>query len=297
MGTLPGVVRSLTLILVATAALTRSSASGESAGADSGNGVQAREPLLLEFDVAPGNRLYVNGERIEHVRLALSPGDSLRLDGVAIMPPAVHAQVENIRISDEQLATWYGEVPYVQARLAEGKSIAVATELYETARLRVSRLLRRAYATARREGASKGDAGIAALSQLRAIDRDGLLDWTRGPTVAGSEVTLVWEGIEPEFTVMLSSDSYSAPDPASLDEERWARARSMYDALAIPHPCWCFTGAGGYRMLCGEQMASRLSAELARVLATGDVREARAMGESTAREILARQSEATGLPN
>jgi hypothetical protein len=261
-----------------------------------------QETMLFEFDVLAGDRLYLYGERVCHVRLTMSPADSLRLNGIPIYPTAQRPIPWEHVPTDEERVSWYADVPYVQALLASGVGPGKTWRMFERERYRILDRLHAVYAEARRGGESVQAAGKQAFAQLRDIDKEGLVDWDREPAVADNYIKLAWKGIKFAHVETLSDvvpvrEAPRPPQPMPTEDDRRARATEIHEALALREPCWCFIGLAGFRLLCGEEMASRLQAELDQVLATGDVKGVSAMHEYTAREILEKHKINDGLPN
>lgn len=279
----------------------RGGAVGETRAASATSASAPDVEVLCEFDVLPGNVLYVYGEQVHHARLTHARGDSLRLNGVAIYPRHPPSMAATPKATIESFAKYehrYGQVPYVEERVAEGDSVgeAIYDFIVET-QFRIPRLLREAFAASLERGDSTDEAARGAFAGLREIDRYELVDWERGPAVAGSGIRLVWRGVSRSLSVELRPLAGSVSDSMPSDEDLRARASMLHETLALHQPCWCIIGAGGYGQHCGQDIVSRLSAEVSRVLATGQTSDVQALGEANAREILARYKESTGLPN
>ena len=93
-------------------------------------GERALVTLPLEFEVHPANRLYLFGERVYSVRLTAEPGDSLRLNGVAILPLSKKGMFPEGKLTEVTYLRLYGEVPLVRKLMASGSTAAEAAEEY-----------------------------------------------------------------------------------------------------------------------------------------------------------------------
>ena len=105
--------RKLGPILVVVLTLSQCAAC-HGAEAESARSIEAPEAAVqfpLEFDVAPRNRLYLDGELVEHVCMTSVPGDSLYLNGVPILPRR-HREIPWYEPpSDDDYLRWVGEAP------------------------------------------------------------------------------------------------------------------------------------------------------------------------------------------
>lgn len=252
-------------------------------------GERAVVRLPLEFEVAPGNRLYLHGERVSRVELTTSPGESLYLNGVPILPAAHRDAPWYEPPSDEDYLRWFGDVPFVQELIASGGSPSDAAEKYIEERERVTHALWMVYAEVREEQ-DVPSAVDAALARLPELDTLGLIDWEREPIASGGySVKLYWKGIKRSRWTMLMEPSNDAESRIPSEPAKAARATMLYEALTSPKPCWCFIGLGGFDLLCGKESVAEVEAELSNSLRTGDFAGLRHLDENAVREILERE--------
>ena len=249
---------------------------------------KALAALPLEFDVPPGNRLYLDGERIYHVQITTAAGDTLYLNGVAILPVATRKfpRAAAPTDSDEECVRLYGDVPYVQALVDSGMTPSQATAKFFGEQSRIWGELNEAYEEARSAGADIAAAGRAAFARLREVDRESLVDWGRRPEVAQNCIGLFWKGMRGGEDRNLGEAPALAKPRMPSEGEKQYKATMIYEALALRRPCWCLIGAGGFRIYSGEEDISRMQSELDAVLHAKELRPVYLLDEPIVREIL-----------
>jgi len=155
------------------------------------------------------------------VVLDWEPGDSLRIDGIAVFPsPPSRPRV----FTEEELEKVYGEVPYVLERVRAGSTWTEAIDEYHARVEEVEGRLRRRYWEVRDSTGSHGEAMDAALECL---DRS-LLDPAVEPRSTGTGILLKWAGLRGEGVIMgLDKRPVEKPrGPRVLTEaeaQHWAR--------------------------------------------------------------------------
>lgn len=246
----------------------------------------------IEFYVPPWSRLYLNGERIDHVRMTLAAGDSLRLNGVPVQPvrgrrPSVP---DGFADWDEFSMHTYRNVPYVQALVATGTKPGEAAASFNASRSKVWGLLEDAYAAARETGLDVAGAGIQAFAMLREADCDGLIDWGRRPAVVQNAILLYWKGLPFGDGHDLGRRPDTPTSPELIEKDKRLRAAMIRDALVGPKPCWCIIGVGGFGLYHGGEDLSRMTAELDEALRLGQARPVHLLNEAIVREILSADS-------
>ena len=149
------------------------------------------------FRMVPNHVLIVHGRHIEgEVELDWERGDSLRINGIAVIPFPPSKRRE---FSEEELRRVYGEVPFVLELVEAGSTWTKAVEeyLHEVDRT-ISRLERRYWAV--RD--STGSHGKAMEAALEALDRS-LLDPAVEPRSTGNGILLKWAGLRGEGIIDL----------------------------------------------------------------------------------------------
>lgn len=251
-------------------------------------GERALVSLPLEFEVLPGNRFYLYGKRVFRVQLATAEGDSLYLNGVPILPVRTREipPSEVFACSDEEGRKVYGDVPFVESRVAEGVSVGNAASEYLRAREELMIQLGKAYYRARASGADISTAGRAAFERLQQLEGSALVDWERGPKAVKNCIRLFWLGMRGAEVLCFNDAPEETLQRARSEEDKRYMATMIYEALAVREPCWCLIGAGGFRIYSGKQDVSRLERELDAVLREREPRPIYLLDEHVVREIL-----------
>jgi len=170
------------------------------------------------FRMVPNHVLIVQGRHIEgDVELDWEPGDSLRIDGVAVIPFPPSKPRE---YSEEELRRVYGEVPFVLERVRAGSTWAVAVKEYNDTRTRIVGRVRRRYWAVRDSTGSHGKAMRAALASL---DRS-LLDPEVEPRSTGNGILLKWAGL-PGSEIIMHVNKRPQPKPRGRKELSEAEAQ------------------------------------------------------------------------
>ena len=248
-------------------------ANGESTPYDVGSlkpGERALAKLPLEFDVAPENRLYLYGERAYSVRLVADAGDSLRLNGIPILPrrTAPPASEEH---PEEQWLQVYGDVPFVKDLLRTGAAASDAGRLYESRQRDVRDGLLRVYEEARQNGHDRASAIGVAFSRLHDIDTMKLTDWKSGAEPTPTGIDLHWKGL-PGLTGLYLGDAAEREDSLPTEDEKRLRATMIYERLAVlPGPCWYVIGDGFVATIYGQDNVARALKQLRIAGDTGSV--------------------------
>jgi len=223
----------------------------------------------VEFDVLPHNRLYVRGERLTRVQLTTAPGDTLFLNGVPVMPFGRCPEVPVV-FTEEMYLRLYGDVPYVQRLMnSRGMSASAAFECFVVAMDSLRLVTARVYQEARDRGATRSEATAAAIEEMPALDKHGLVNW-QAPIVAGSgSVRLRWNGQSgqrafgfagystSQDTTGVDTDRRSAAAMPS-EREKAGYAVRLYDAMTYaPEPLWRVITCGGWSQWGGFERAER----------------------------------------
>ncbi|MFH1866351.1 MAG: hypothetical protein ABIK85_10755 [Candidatus Eisenbacteria bacterium] len=269
------------LAVLAAAALTLCTMPGcsKAADQDAPYDIETLEPgeralvtLPLEFEVPPENRLYLNGERIHFVRLTADPGDSLRLNGVPIIPWRKKPPVPEEH-SEEQWLQVYGKVPFVEDLLVGGMSGSEAGRVYEQELRHIRAGLLRAYEEAREEGSDRTDAVEVAFSELRDIDTQNLVDWDTGAEATPTGIDLHWKGL-PGLNALYLGDPAERDDSPPTEDEKRLRATMIYERLAVlPGPCWYVIGEGFVATIYGQSNVAEAMEQVETARNTGTVAE------------------------
>ena len=237
-------------------------------------GERALVALPLEFDVAPSNRLYVDGVLIEHAGITTSEGDSLYLNGVPILPR--RPCPKSPPLSEETYARLYGSVPFVQRLMESGASAREAGEAYVAERDRMFRELRDIYVAARRSGKSKDEAGAEAFAALWEIDEEHLINWNGHVSQSYETIFVKWRGMKGKARMVLPD---TVPDAAPKkpvmpsEEEKRLLATRLHELLGRGGaPCWYVITCGGTSIDVGEEAVARVKAHLDEARETGVVK-------------------------
>ena len=269
----------LVVLAAAVVALCAMPGCSWASGGDSPYDIENLEPgeralvtLPLEFEVPNGNRLYLNGDRVHQVSLTADSGDSLRLNGVPILPWRTR-QAEKPEHSNEEWLQVYGKVPFVEDLLAGGMTASEAGRAYEDELRRIRTGLLRAYEEARAGGSDRADAVEAAFSELREIDSQSLVDWERGAEATPTGIDLHWMG-RPGLAALHLGDPVERDDSPPTEEEKRLRATMIYERLALlPGPCWYVIDEGFVATVYGQDNVAEAMEQLETTRNTGTVAE------------------------
>jgi len=235
-------------------------------------GERALVTLPLEFEVPNGNRLYLNGDRVHQVSLTADSGDSLRLNGVPILPWRTR-QAEKPEHSNEEWLQVYGKVPFVEDLLAGGMTASEAGRAYEEELRRIRAGLLRAYEEAREEGSDRTDAVEVAFGELRDIDTENLVDWDTGAEATPTGIDLHWKGL-PGLNALYLGDAAERDDSPPTEDEKRLRATMIYERLALlPGPCWYVIDEGFVATVYGQDNVAEAMKQLETTRNTGTVAE------------------------
>ncbi len=167
--------------------------------------------------IADGNVLLVHGHVLtDDVQITWVPGDSLRVNGMAVFPPP---PVPPKVFSEERLAELYGSAPFVTALVESGFTWAEASRAYCARRAEVCRSIQRVYWQVRQ---SSGSHGAAAAAVLDSVDRS-LLDPQCEPEVTSSAVLIRWKGGRCEELVFLG---HGPPSQHQTPRDKLTRERA-----------------------------------------------------------------------
>lgn len=249
-------------------------------------GERALVTLPAEFDILPSNRLYLDGVLIEHATLTTAEGDSLYLNGVAILP---HRPCpKSPPLPEETYAQIYGSVPFVQRLMESGASAREAGDAYVAEQKRIGGKLYELYVAARESGKSEDVAGAEAFAALRNIDVSGLIDWDGEVRQSGNSIIVSWKGMIGEEELILLDPG---PEVSRMPDEMAKRllATRLYELLGRGGaPCWYVVTCGGTSIAVGTDHVARMEAHLLEVLSTGVATDG-ALSRRAAREILERE--------
>lgn len=152
-------------------------------------------PYVLR--IAEGNVLFVHGyEYRDSVTFTYESGDSLRIEGMAVMPSPPFPSEP---MSEENLAKTYASVPFIVERVEEGLTWREASEEWYRERTKIVSAMKQVYWDVLDSTGSHHGAKVAALE---ALDRT-LLDPDKEPTVGRSIARIPWEGSLSEFVDMV----------------------------------------------------------------------------------------------
>jgi hypothetical protein len=158
--------------------------------------------------IAEGNVLFVHGhEYRDSVVFTWEPGDSVRIDGMAVLP----ARPRPPRVPrDAELIRAFGDVPLVVLMVESGATWQEAAGEYERRMHRSIRLATRRFWEVFDSTGSYETAGEAAV---KSIDRS-LLDSERETKMIGRKMMIVnWEGLLPDMRLDLSERPFVGPLP------------------------------------------------------------------------------------
>jgi len=239
-------------------------------------GERALVSLPCEFSIPPQNRLYVYGERITDAVLTLSPGDSLRVNGIAVKP--LRPGPPQSRPSDEALEALYGEVPTFRASLASGKPPWEAAKDFLRKSGALKTRIRRAYSEALRSDMSEETALPHVLERLLALDTDSLLNWDENIRVDGRMIRLYWRGWKGGAGadwVSFEEDRsryVGLPSPEARVREQIHFATTLYDRVYRDNgPCWYFITHGGTVMARGNHNVGIVEGQLEHARTTNEI--------------------------
>jgi hypothetical protein len=152
-------------------------------------------PYILR--IAEGNVLFAHGyEYRDSVAFTYEPGDSLRIEGMAILPSPPFPSEP---MSEENLAKTYARVPFIVERVEEGLTWREASEEWYKERAKILLAMKQVYWGVLDSTGSHDKASAAALA---ALDRS-LLDPDKEPTVGRTIARIPWEGSIGEFANMV----------------------------------------------------------------------------------------------
>ncbi|MBC8450632.1 hypothetical protein H8D73_00280 [bacterium] len=246
-------------------------------------GERALVTLPLEFEVAPGNRLYVDGMLIERVHLSTGVNDSLYLNGIPILP---HRPCpKEAPLSEETYRLIYGSVPYVRQRMQSGASARDAAEAYLAEHRRIVGALHGVFMEARESGKSRDTACAEAFAALREIDELEMIDWDGEVWQSHDTIVVTWKGLRGQEEILLLDPGPEKPEVLTEKQKRRLATR-LYELLGqAGAPCWYVITCGGTTIAVGETDVARMRAHLEEVLSTGVATDG-ALSRRGAREIL-----------
>jgi hypothetical protein len=226
-------------------------------------GERAIVKLPCEFDVLPGNRLYLYGVRVHHVVLALAQGDSLCLNGVPLLPRRAVNEREAANPHDRRDWQFLAAVPYVAELVSRGVALETAGPSYLEEQLKVCGEVKKAYAGYRRDGAAADEAARQALDRLRDIDALGLIDWTKDVRVEDGIMCLWWRGQPAELSFRLEDEKPVSRTTSPGQIEKRTLSTHLYEMLGLsPGPCWHFITLGADVTACGARNVAIVQGQL-----------------------------------
>ena len=257
---------------------------------DLGPGERALVALPIQFQVLPENRLYLFGERMDSVSLTTALGDSLYLNGIAILP-LVERVYPREPVSEETYLAIYGGVPCVQELMRGGGSARAAAGVYESAREEIIRLTGDAYSTARAAGRSQTEAVLDAYGGLSEFDTHGLIDWSQDSSASEEDVRFAWKGmIWPKAWIVLRDAPERTEPRVPSERDKRLKATQLYELLGMePGPCWYLIG-GASQTLCGSDVVARALDQLELSRQLGETQPGPLL-RARVREMLARERE------
>ena len=176
-------------------------------------GCGGSEPEIVfpySLEIAEGNHLIVMGHHFTGtVVLTWEPGDTLRIEGIPVVPKR---KLPERRPSEEELESLYGNVPYVMQLVDSGASWHDASASYGLVRGELSKTLERVYWDTVNE---TGSEDLALQAVWNALDWS-LVDSTAVQKVSPRGVILVWKGMKHSHTIEFRDshpDSFTKPPP------------------------------------------------------------------------------------
>ena len=158
------------------------------------DGREAKESVEFPYAVriAPQNMLFVDGHEFHgEVVFSWEPGDSLRIEGIPVLPrrplPEALRQPE---LSEEFLRRRYRRVPFVMERVEQGRTWGEAVSEYRPVKSAICREIDETYW---RLVESTGSHDAAALALLDSLDR-GIVDLLVDPQVFSWGMNVLLKG-------------------------------------------------------------------------------------------------------
>lgn len=171
----------------------------------SGEGEETEFPYSMT--IAPGNVLFVQGHEYHgEVWVTWEPGDSVRIDGYAVLPTPKSPPKQ---LSDSILARTYGNVPSVDSLVEKGATWHEAVNQYES---RVTAFFRNAHRVYDNVFEVTGSKSKATQAVLDSMDTD-LLDPGHETRYADGTIIVKWEGLPCEAVLYLHNDYLSSKEP------------------------------------------------------------------------------------
>jgi len=263
-------------LLMVAIAPQQAEANGEAPGGPRSLELAEREIIALpcEFDVPPHNRLYVYGERIQHAVLTLEPGDSLRVNGIAVRPLRPGPPPPLPTQSD--WAETYGQAPMFQRLLTAGRSPEEAGREFLTQQGVLRQRIRQTYAELVESLGEETQAVERAFELLPELDTEDMLDWSQEIRVGEGCLWLSWKGRSGFERVPLGRDvpheHRGAPTPEWVERGKRLFATTVFERMSKwAGPCWYFITHGGTTLLCGENEIGGAADQIQHARETGEV--------------------------
>lgn len=200
--------------------------------------------LPVSFDVLEHKRLYVNGERITHVELTLSSGDTLYLNDTPVMPLNCSLPDPTPEEIDRFMRV-RGNVPYVAEMISAGVTPQEARRRYYSAQSGIGFRAWLLYRAEREMGRRPAEACSLAFAQLPFWDAHGVVDWQGETMSSGTWIGIDWldgRGGRTSFQ-LVDVAPHTLPPSNDPYAKEW-RAAQLHRVLTLgAHPSW-FVVAG-----------------------------------------------------
>ncbi len=182
--------------------------------------VPGRIPLVnsqISFDVAPENRLYLNGHRIQRVSLAVDSIGTLFLNDAIIYPSHRVDQPHSFDPWEndvDHLRRLYSSIPFVQDLVSKGDSWNTAVQQYYQHKHMIMNDLRTLYADAALS-MDTYDAMESTAQRVFSADSLGLLE--SAPAFTGETYTLSYRGDPARTRLPVGAASVNEVPPSPED--------------------------------------------------------------------------------
>jgi len=226
----------------------------------------------FEFEIPESNRLYLLGERIRTARFTSAPGGTLYLNGIAVMP-RFKCKPDTVRLTDEQYARLYGDVPYFRQLLSQGATPAQAGRAYNAARERLVSTLRSVYRQARATGSDMNASSQAAHEALLDLDTLGLVDRERSTHSSWNYVFLSWAGMPGEEGIEFGDEVLGPTQrPMPTEEQKARHVLQMHRLLGTRSTSiWYIITCGGMAQFGDPKAVAEAQRQLDLARATGEI--------------------------
>jgi len=229
--------------------------------------------LPFEFEVPEQNRLYLLGERVRSVRFTLVPGDTLFLNGLALMP-RFRCKPYVVEITDEQNMRTYRDAPYFQQLLSSGMTPKQAGTAYCDATQRLRTSLNSVYLESLASGLDRTASCLTARDALPDLDTLGLVDREQDVVATWNELSLRWAGMPCGEAIQFGNWDAQDTEPTMPSDARKAQeVRTLHRVLTSSGPVWYIVSCGSDMQFGGADATWRAARQLELAGTTGEATE------------------------